>query len=310
MANDDFNLDDVIPNSVDDLLTRILINYEVIPHITYTIANNYECKVDLWLPVDAKKPVPTLIYIHGGGWVSGEREQFSLLFLPFIEMGFAVVNVTYRPAHISPAPAAVQDCRSALRWVIYNAEKYGFDNRKIIVFGHSAGAHLAMITGMLRNSDGFDWQIPGGSEEERHEAMWRFYADRAAGKLELEVAAIIEWSGITDVDDLMSGPNMRGYALVWLGSEPHANDLARRVSPLNYVRPGLPPMLLIHGDADELVPYSHAVRLHEALDQAGVRNLLVTVPGGGHVKFKQREMARVYALIRELLDRNDLMPAR
>jgi len=310
MAEPDFDLDDVTANPVDDLLTGILIGYEVLPNVTYAIANNYECKLDLWRPLDAEEAVPTLIYIHGGGWVSGKREQYALMFLPFIEMGFAVANVQYRMAHVSPAPSAVQDCRAALRWIIYNADKYGFDTEKLVLFGHSAGAHLALMTGMLDSAAGFDWEIPGGSDTEREEAMWRYYADHKEGKDEMEVAAIIEWSGITDVHDLLSGPNRKGYALVWLGTVPYAEELAKSVSPLTYVRPGLPPMLLIHGDADPIVPYNHAVRLHEALDEAGVRNLLVTIPGGGHVRFEREQIAKVYALIRDLLIRGNLLPSK
>jgi acetyl esterase/lipase len=297
-------------NAVDDLLTGILLRYNMIPNLTYAIANNYECKLDLWLPEGAAEKVPTLIYLHGGGWISGDREQFALIFLPFIEMGFAVVNVQYRMAHVSPAPSAVQDCRSALRWVIFNADNYGFDADRIVVFGHSAGGHLALLTGMLPASAGFDWEVPGSNDRERQEMIWRYYAARLAAKEELEVAAIIEWSGVTDVVDLLDGPNKKGYALAWLGMVPHIEELARQVSPLTYVRPGLPPMLLIHGDDDPIVPYSHAVRLHEALDRAGVRNRLVTIAGGGHVRFKREEMARIYAYIRELLARNGLMPIR
>jgi len=296
-------------NPVDDLLTGILIGYKMIPNLTYVVANNYECKLDLWLPeIGMGEKVPTLIYIHGGGWISGEREQFALIFLPFIEMGFAVANVQYRMAHISPAPSAVQDCRAALRWVIYNADRYGFDSDRIVVLGHSAGGHLALMTGMLPASAGFDWEVPGSNDAERQEMIWRFYAARQAGKEELEVAAIIEWSGVTDVVDLLDGPNRKGYAHAWLGTTPHVEELARQMSPLTWVRPGLPPIMMIHGDADPIVPYSHAVRLHEALDQAGVRNGLVTIPGGGHVRFKREEMARIYAYIRVLLERNGLMP--
>lgn len=302
--------DEIEVNALDELLTGILIRYNMIPNLTYAIANNYECKLDLWLPESPGERIPTLIYLHGGGWVSGDREQFALLFLPFIEMGFAVANVQYRMAHVSPAPSAVQDCRAALRWVIYNADNYGFDTDRIIAFGHSAGGHLALLTGMLQASDGFDWEIPGSNDRERQEMMWRYYAAKQAGKEELDVAAIIEWSGVTDVNDLLDGPNKKGYALVWLGTVPHIEELARQVSPLTYVRPGLPPMLLIHGDADPIVPYSHAVRLHEALDRAGVRNRLVTISGGGHVRFRREEMARIYAYIRTLLVRNDLMPAK
>ncbi len=223
-------------------------------------------------------------------------------------MGFAVANVQYRMGHVSPAPAAVLDCRAALRWVIYNADKYHFDVDRIVVFGHSAGGHLALMTGMLPASAGLDFEIPGGSDQERQEAMMRYYAEDEEGKDELNVAAIIAWSGITDLNDLIAGMNRKGYALSWLGIVPYAEELAKRVSPLTYARPGLPPIPSIHGDADPIVPYSQAVRLQEALDEAGVSNILATVPGGGHVRFKQDEITRVYALIRDLLSENDLMP--
>ena len=78
-------------------------------------------------------------------------------------------------------------------------------------------------------------------------------------------------------------------------------EVARHVSPLTYVRAGLPPVLTIHGDADPIVPYNHAVRLHAALDEAGVPNQLITVPGGGHGGFSTDENIRIYAAIREFL---------
>ena len=93
MAEPEFDLEDIEVNPVDDLLTGILINYQVVNNVTYAIASNYECKLDLWLPLNAQGAVPTLIYIHGGGWVSGKREQYALMFLPFMEMGFADVTV-------------------------------------------------------------------------------------------------------------------------------------------------------------------------------------------------------------------------
>ena len=80
-----------------------------------------------------------------------------------------------------------------------------------------------------------------------------------------KVAAIIDRYGITDVGDLLDGPNLKSYAVAWLGSQPNRMEIARTVSPLTYVRSGLPPILSIQGDADPTVPYSHSVRLQEAL---------------------------------------------
>src|SRR5438477_8117682 len=102
---------------------------------------------------------------------------------PYLEMGWAVVNVEYRLARASLAPAAVEDCRCALRWVIKNAKDYNFDINRIVVTGHSAGGHLALTTGMLPASAGLDRECHGPEE--------------------LKVAAIINWYGITDVNDLL-----------------------------------------------------------------------------------------------------------
>ena len=90
------------------------------------------------------------------------------------------------------------------------------------------------------------------------------------------------------------------------GSQPNREELARKVSPLTYVRAGLPPVLTIHGDADTTVPYSQAVRLHEALTKAGVTNQLLTIAGGKHGGFTPDERTRIFLTIREFLTKNGL----
>jgi acetyl esterase/lipase len=262
--------------------------YMVEANITYITANNYEAKLDVYRPRDLTQPNPVVIFIHGGGWVAGTKEGSALELLPYLMMGFSVVNVEYRLARVSLAPAAVEDCRCALQWVIRNAERYKFDTNKIVVTGMSAGGHLALMTGMLPAAAGLDRQCSGTTD--------------------MKVAAIINWYGITDVNDLLDGPNMKGYAVVWLGSQINRDEIARRVSPLTYVRAGLPPILTIHGDADPTVPYNHAVRLHQALDRAGVPNQLLTIPGGKHGGFNAAETQRIYATIRDFLARYNLLP--
>ncbi len=264
--------------------------YRMVSGITYLTANNWEAKLDLYLPHEPSGPSPTLVYIHGGGWVGGTKESSVLSLLPYLEMGWAVVNVEYRLARISLAPAAVEDCRCALRWVIQNAKQYNFDTGKLVVTGHSAGGHLSLTTGMLPASAGLDRECPGTED--------------------LKVAAIINWYGITDVGDLLEGPNMKTYAVAWMASLTNREEVARRVSPLSYVRPGLPPILTIHGDADPTVPYSHAVRLREALDKAGVPNQLLTIPGGKHGGFSREETLKAYAVIKDFLAKHNLTPAR
>jgi acetyl esterase/lipase len=256
-------------------------HYRILPDIIYQTANNFNAKLDLYLPQDQKGPTPTLIYIHGGGWIFGSKETSVLQFLPYLEMGWSVVNVEYRMANVSLAPAAVEDCRCALRWVIRNAKQYNFDPDRLVLTGHSAGGHLSLMTGMLPASAGLD--------------------NACYGDENLKVAAIINWYGITDVADLLEGPNLKNYALMWLGSQEHRVEIARRVSPLTYVRTGLPPILTIHGDKDPVVPYDHAVQLHKALDQARVPNRLVTIAGGGHGGFSRADTIAAFTAIQEFL---------
>ncbi len=259
-------------------------SYSVTADVTYLVANNWEAKLDIYRPRQAASPTPTVVYIHGGGWVGGNKNVRPLYFLPYLEMGWAVVNVGYRLARVSLAPGAVEDCRCALRWVIQNADRYNFDTDKIVLTGRSAGGHLSLITGML----------PASSSLDR----------RCLGQDNLKVAAIVNWFGITDVDDLLEGKNMQSYAVTWLGSQGDRHEIAKRVSPLNYVRPGLPPVLTIHGDADTVVPYEHAVRLHRALDESGVPNQLVTIPGGKHGGFSREEILRIHVSTREFLKKH------
>jgi acetyl esterase/lipase len=275
----------------------IAAEYDILPNITYATANNTELKLDLYLPRNRSTLHPTLMLFHGGGWVDGQKERNVLWFLPYLSFGWAVVNVEYRVARNSLAPAAVEDCRCALRWVTYHAKEYGIDTSKIVLTGTSAGGHLALITGMLPAQSPFDRQCPTDSS-----TRWR-----EATEPQMNVAAILNWFGITDVADLIEGPNAKHYAVEWFGSLSNRQELARQVSPINYVRAGLPPIITIHGDGDDIAPYNHAVRLHAALDKAGVPNQLVTIRGAKHGGFNREVMVNSFAAIKEFLRKNNLL---
>ncbi len=267
-------------------LAHVSNQYRVIPNLTYHVASNQENKLDLYVPRGATGPTPVLMYIHGGGWVGGTKESSVLRILPYLEMGWAVANVEYRLGAVARAPAAVEDGLCALRWVIRNAGQYNLDTSRIVTTGNSAGGHLALTTGMIPASAGLDRECPGSEE--------------------LSVAAIINWYGITEVGDLLAGPNTRSYAVEWMGSLENRFEIAERVSPMTYVRAGLPPTLTIHGDADPIVPYQHAVALHEKLDEAGVPNVLHTVPGGSHGGFDREQTLAIFETIRRFLSQHGL----
>jgi acetyl esterase/lipase len=264
------------------------LEYRITPNIVYKKANGYDCKLDVVSATDTSKPRPTLIYFHGGGWTGWSKEHFVLWWLPYLTKGMNVVNVEYRIAPISLAPAAVEDCRCALRWVYAHVKDYGFDLNRLVLNGHSASGHLSLTTGMLDSNAGFDNECPG--------------------KENLKVAAIVNVSGITDVADLLQGPNRKDYAVTWFGSLPNRLELARQLSPLTYVRPGLPAIITIHADADPAVPYQQAVRLRDALNAAGVPNQLVTVAGAKHAQFSADDTVKIQETIFTFLRQHGVLP--
>lgn len=272
-------------------------DYDIQPNVTYSTANNTELKLDLYLPKNRDAAGPTLIFFHGGGWVGGQKERNVLFLLPYLSLGWTVINVEYRLASNSLAPAAVEDCRCALRWATYHAKEYGIDPSKFVLTGTSAGGHLALLTAMLLPGNVFDHRCPTTDD-----TRWN-----QASEPQLKVAAVVNWFGITDVAELIEGPNAKHYAMEWFGSLGNRAELARQVSPINYVRAGLPPVITIHGDGDDVAPYAQAIRFHAALDKAGVPNRLVTISGRKHDGFNRRELADSYAAIREFLRKNNLL---
>src|SRR5688572_22766162 len=194
-------------------LLQIGDRYWMQPDVVYAGANNTPLKLDVWYPRDNANPTPTLVYIHGGGWIFGSKEGAVYQLLPYLEKGWRVVNVEYRMAGNSLAPGAVEDTRCALRWVFRNAKQYNFDPSKIVLTGHSAGGHLSLITAML----------PKGTDLD----------NRCYGDEDLKVAAIINWYGISDVNDLIQGENLKNYAVMWMGSLENKTEIAKKVSPLS-----------------------------------------------------------------------------
>ncbi len=271
--------------------------YDIFPNITYATASNTDLKLDLYQPKDRSKPHPVLILFHGGGWVAGLKERNVFQLLPYLSMGWSVINVEYRLARTALAPAAVEDCRCALRWVGNHAKEYNFDLSKIVLTGGSAGGHLALITGMLPQDSKFDRQCP------THDSIrWN-----SGKEPEVPIAAIVNWFGISDVAELIDGPNAKHYAIEWFGSMSNSKDLAQQVSPISYVRPGLPPIISIHGDQDDIVPYSQSVRLHSALEKARVPNKLITIKGARHGGFSKQVMVESFVSIREFLHKNKIL---
>ena len=215
--------------------------------------------LDVYVPSGAGpgKRVCGVLNFHGGGWTSGSKEAVvGPNVIPWLEKGCVVANVEYRLATVAPAPAAVQDALQAAAWFRRNASKYGVDSKHIVASGRSAGAHLALMTAMTPKSAKF-------------------------GPVK-KVAAVVNFFGITDVEDEMGGVNEQPYAITWVPQMEGRMELARRVSPLTWVRKKLPPVLTLHGTADATVPYEQGVRLTKALRDGGSDAEMLSISNAGH----------------------------
>ncbi len=224
-----------------------------------------ETVLDVYQPkAPANQKRPGVIVIHGGGWMGGNKDDYGVRVCSrYVEKGFVCASVDYRLAKVATAPAAVTDVLHAAQWFEKNAKKYKVDTRRIVVTGGSAGGHLSLMVGMTPRS----------------------------AKLgpPAKVAAVVNFYGITDVADQLSGPHMQDYAVTWVPEQKGRLELATRVSPMTYIRRGLPPILTIHGDADQTVPYEHGVKLTKALRDLGGDAELVSVPQGAHGFPKAKE---------------------
>ena len=145
--------------------TEAAAQYAVNANITYRTASNQQLKMDVYYRRGATTPQPTLVYMHGGFWVAGAKETAIAGLLPWLEMGWNVVNVEYRLGVAADpttlAPAAVDDCFCALRFVAALPASYNIDTNKIVVTGESAGGHLALSMGIIPESAGLGRECAG-----------------------------------------------------------------------------------------------------------------------------------------------------
>jgi acetyl esterase/lipase len=260
--------------------------------IVYAKVAGVELHMDIGLPEKASdKPLPVVVWIHGGGWKTGTYKWLRSAWL--VKHGYAAVSIQYRFLDEAKFPAQIYDCKAAIRFLRANASKYGIDPNRIGVWGGSAGGHLAALLG-----------TSGGAKE--------LEGDEGNAGLSSGVQAVCEWYGPNDftVGDHEPEPGRKKPPLLvqlfgaTLKDKP---ELYRLGSPITHVSKDDPPFLIVHGDADELVPFSQAQSFCEALHKAGVEATLVKVRGGNHgltAKGMQPGMQEIERQMVEFFDRH------
>lgn len=217
--------------------------------------------LDVYAPPAGKAKRPAVVLVHGGGWSSRDKRQFAGYAERIAAKGFVGVCIDYRLAPRHRYPAALEDCRTAVRWVRANAETYAVDPERIGVLGSSAGGHLVSLLGTTE----------GKARPE--DPLARFSA---------KVACVVNYFGPTD---LRPGPDQAPGRVVqsFLGKSPaEAPDLYAEASPITHVGKHAAPFLVIQGTADKTVRVSQSDRFVEALHRAGVEASYLKIEGAGH----------------------------
>ena len=240
-------------------------------NLVYKQVDGRSLRLDIYTPKSIAHSLPVALWIHGGGWSRGSKEQRPPVNL--MAHGYATVSIEYRLSEEAPFPAQIEDCKAAVRWLRANAATYHLDPDHIGAWGHSAGGHLAALLG----TSGGVAALEGGGDN-------LSYSSR--------VQAVCDLSGPTDILNLYEGVSnatqgsarrARSFIEQFLGGSTEENKAkAIAASPTTYVSKGDPPFLVIHGENDLSIPVSQSEVFVEKLKAAGVDATLVVAEGRGH----------------------------
>lgn len=232
--------------------------------IEFSNPDNQHLQVNLAQPKEGKGPFPAVVCIHGGGFRAGKREGYDKLLLTLAQHGYVAITVTYRLAPAYPFPAAVQDCKTAVRWLRANAEKYQVDGSRIGVMGGSAGGHLAQFLGVTAGVPQFE----GEGNLDQSSA----------------VSCVVNFFGPSDfTKSYDKSVDAKDVLPLFFGGDLSTKHKEHIIgSPLYWVTPNAAPTLCLHGTADEYVAYEQATWIVDKLKAATVEAELVGFEGAGH----------------------------
>jgi acetyl esterase/lipase len=235
---------------------------EVISNLQYTEGDYKPQTMDIIKPKgQLEKPMPVIVWIHGGAWAGGDKSSGIYRSKPFAEKGYFCATITYRLSPDSSFPAHIEDCKCAIRFLRANAKKFNLDPERIGVWGDSAGGHLSALLG-----------TSGGAKNLEGNRGW--------AKFSSNVQAVCDFFGPSDITKMGHKEQIINS---FLGGPLKDNfNKAREASPLSYVSREDPPFLIIHGDKDQTVPIEQSEILTKALQNARVPVELIVLKGAGH----------------------------
>lgn len=227
--------------------------------------------LDLYLPATSEQKAPLVVWIHGGAWRAGDKAMPPTGMLR--ANGFAVASINYRLSSVAPYPAQLQDCQAAIRFLRANSRKYGLDPNRIGVWGASAGGHLAAMLGVLSSSGGSSNRVQAICDCCGPTDLVNAIAD-APQDSPLNIREVL-WQ-------LFLGPKFNDPNLRQSINSEQRRRLLASASPIQYASRKSPPFLVVHGDADNIVPIIQSERFVAALREAQANVEFLAISGAGH----------------------------
>jgi len=227
-------------------------------------------KLDAYTP-DGPGPFPAVIWVHGGGFVTGDKQPAPKSLLdPLVQAGFAWFSVNYRLSPRYTFPAHTDDVESAVEYLKTRAKEFKINPNRLVLTGASAGGHLVSFVG-ARHRRGNDVA-----------AVIPFFGEHdLVDRVHTKDPCMIDGKVVPDPGPMCLSPGLAQFLGIAAAS-PNADEVVRKASPATYVRKNMPPYLLIHGDKDFNVPIEQSERMLEIMKKAGVQCELIRVEGGGH----------------------------
>ncbi|HET6351741.1 MAG TPA: alpha/beta hydrolase [Coriobacteriia bacterium] len=231
-------------------------------------------KLDLYVPLTGTKPYPLIIYVHGGGFVRGDKSrELPRLQAEADARGYAVASIDYRRLKEARFPAQVQDAKAAVAWLRKNADGYGLDSKRFAIWGVSAGGNIAALVGTTGDSDVF---APAGTQPGHYDSL---------------VQAVVDWYGPADFASIEryderrqmggSSPPVLEDAADQITAQP---KLDAETDPATEADQNDPPIFIAHGNRDTVVSVQQSIDLADALKRrmGSTKVELVIVKGAGH----------------------------
>ena len=213
--------------------------------LEYVAGGHARNKLDLYLPAKADHPLPVIVWIHGGGWSAGGKEDCPAV--SFVTKGYAVASINYRFSQHALFPAQIEDCKAAIRWLRANAKRYNLDAGHVGVWGASAGGHLVALlgtTGDMKKLEGTGGNLDQSSR----------------------VQCVVDWFGPTDFAKMGGWQDKPDSPMALLIGGPvrDRQELATKANPITYINKNSAPFLIMHGEEDKLVPMNQSQLLDRA----------------------------------------------